>query len=565
VSLSSSIQMAGNSLAANTIALQVVGQNISNANTPGYIREEVLLSPAPTQRYGGLLLGMGVRVEAVVQKMDTFLEQRLRNAISEETSSGTLEQTYNDLEKLIGELDETDLSTSLDNFFNSISEILNQPEDISVRHLAVLNGETLATDINRLAGEVGDLRSDVNDRVSLVADDINNLVETIRVLNVRIAETEGGDISASDAVGLRDQRLEALSSLAQLIDIRVTEGPSGAVGVYAGGDYLVIDGTSRRVRVDTSTDRGITVSDIVIDEIDSKLDPSAGELHGLLASRDDVLAKFMDDLDAFARTLAFEFNKLYSNGQGINGFETLTSTEQVDQTDVALNQAGLSFTPVNGSFRVLVHNNKTGLSETTNIAVDLNGLDHDTTLEDLADALNAVDGISAEITVGRGLTITSTDPNQVFAFSDDTSGLLAALGLNTFFTGDSALGLSINSILKDDPAKFAASRGGIGADTDNAVDMAAFLDRPLESGNGASLSVLYDRFVAETTQGATIASAVAKGARVFTMSLEGQKMALSGVNLDEEAVRMMAYQRAFQASSKYIVTLNELLELLVTL
>ena len=157
MSLFSSIQMASNSLAANTIALQVVGQNISNANTPGYIREEVILSPAPTQRYGGLLLGMGVRVEAVVQKMDTFLEQRLRNAISEETSSGTLEQTYNDLEKLIGELDETDLSTSLDNFFNSISEILNQPENISVRHLAVLNGETLATDINRLAGEVGEL------------------------------------------------------------------------------------------------------------------------------------------------------------------------------------------------------------------------------------------------------------------------------------------------------------------------------------------------------------------------------------------------------------------------
>ncbi|MCX7426132.1 MAG: flagellar hook-associated protein FlgK [Planctomycetia bacterium] len=565
MSLFSSIQMASNSLAANAIALQVVGQNISNANTPGYIREEVVLSPAPTQRYGGLLLGMGVRVEAVVQKMDTFLEQRLRNAISEETSSGTLEQTYNDLEKLIGELDETDLSTSLDDFFNSVSEILNQPENISVRHLAVLNGETLATDINRLAGEVGELRADVNDRVSLVANNINDLVETIRVLNIRIAETEGGNISASDAVGLRDQRLEALSSLAQLIDIRVVEGESGAVAVYTGGDYLVIDGISRHVAVEMSTDRGLAVANVVIDEIDSRLNPSAGELQGLLVSRDEVLAKFTDDLDDFSRTLAFEFNKLYSSGQGINGFDSLTSTEQVDQTDVALDQAGLGFTPVNGSFRVLVHNKNTGLSETTNVTVDLNGLDHDTTLEDLADALNAIDGIAAEITVGRSLKITSTDPNQVFAFSDDTSGLLAALGMNTFFSGDTALGLSVNSVLKEDPAKFAASRGGIGADTDNAVELAAFLDRPLDSQNGVSLSVLYDRFVADTTQGATIASSVAAGARVFSTSLEGQKMALSGVNLDEEAVRMMAFQRAFQASSKYIVTLDELFQLLVTL
>lgn len=565
MSLFSSIQMASNSLQANSIALQVVGQNIANASTPGYIREEIVLSPAPTQRYGGLLLGMGVRVEAVIQKMDTFLEERRRNAVSEETSAGTLAQTYSDLEKLIGELDETDLSTSLDNFFNSISEILNQPEDISIRHLAVLNGETLTTDMNRLAKEVGELRSDVNDRITLIGNNINNLIEQVRVLNVRIAETEGGDVSASDAVGLRDQRLVALDNLAQLIDIRVVEGPSGAANVYTGGDYLVVDGISRKVDVELSTDRGLTVANIIIDDINSPLSPSAGELHGLLSSRDEVLAQFSDALDGFAATLAFEFNKIYSGGQGINGFTKLTSTNTVDQTDVALNQAGLSCTPTTGSFQVLVHNNNTGLSETTNVLVDLNGLDEDTTLEDINDALNAIDGISAEITVGRGLKITSTDPNQVFAFADDTSGVLAALGLNTFFNGSTALSLSVNSVLMDDPAKFAASRGGLGADTDNAVELANFLDLQLASQNDASLSVLYDRMVSNVTQGATMASSAAEGAQVFTTSLEGQKMAMSGVNLDEEAVRMLSYQRAFQASSKFIVTLNELFELLVNL
>ncbi len=76
MSLFGSIRIAANTLRADTIAMQVIGQNIANANTPGYIREEVLLTPAPTQRMGRLLLGLGVDVQAVVQKIDLFLEER---------------------------------------------------------------------------------------------------------------------------------------------------------------------------------------------------------------------------------------------------------------------------------------------------------------------------------------------------------------------------------------------------------------------------------------------------------------------------------------------------------
>ena len=83
MSLFGSIQMASNTLRAMQIGLQVVGQNVANANTPGYIREEVIFNPAATQKYGSLRLGMGVEVSAVVQKIDRFLESRLRGAMSE--------------------------------------------------------------------------------------------------------------------------------------------------------------------------------------------------------------------------------------------------------------------------------------------------------------------------------------------------------------------------------------------------------------------------------------------------------------------------------------------------
>src|SRR5919109_65378 len=165
MSLFGSIQLAKNALRTQQIGLQVVGQNIANANTPGYIREEVILSPAPTQRQGGLLLGLGVQVEAVVQKIDKFLEERLRNAKSERVSSETKEQAYLELESILGELGETDLSTSLNQFFSAVHNVLSQPEDVGIRNLAVLQGKTLTQDIRTLAERVREVRSDLNDKV----------------------------------------------------------------------------------------------------------------------------------------------------------------------------------------------------------------------------------------------------------------------------------------------------------------------------------------------------------------------------------------------------------------
>ena len=71
--------------------------------------------------------------------------------------------------------------------------------------------------------------------------------------------------------------------------------------------------------------------------------------------------------------------------------------------------------------------------------------------------------------------------------------------------------------------------------------------------------------MAETTQASSLTQAAAEGARVFETTLRGQKLAISGVNLDEEAVRMIGLQRSFQASARYIAALDELLEIVVNL
>jgi flagellar hook-associated protein 1 FlgK len=565
MSLISSIQLASTALQATQVGLQVVGQNIANANTPGYTREVVNLTPGPTQRNGGLLSGSGVEVQGIVQQVDRFLQERLRNATSDSSGAQVTQQTYSQLEGLVGELSDTDLSTSLDNFFSSISNVLNQPESDSVRNLAVLQGQTLAQDINNLASRAGQLRSDLNDRVGQSADDVNRLLGQVAKLNTQIADAEGGGASGSDAVGLRDQRNSSLTQLAQLIDVKTQEQPDGSVSVFAGGDFLVLEGTARSIKVSQSTDRGLTVDQLRIAETDSPLNFSSGTVAGLVHSRDDVLGTFLDKINDVAGTLAFEFNKIYSSGQGLKGYNSVTSQSAVDDVNAPLDASGLQFTPTNGQFDVQVFNRQTGLTQTTAIHVDLNGLDHDTSLTDLAAALGAVNGVSATITPDLKLSIQSTSSDQEIAFGNDSSGLLASLGINTFFTGSDALSLGINPAVVADPGTFAASRAGVGADTDVAVDLANFLDQPLDSHGGTTLSQLYDRMTSDVAQGSAVATSVADGAQVFQQSLNGQNLAISGVSIDEETVNLLQYQRSFQASAKYIATLNDLLNTLVNL
>ncbi len=356
MSLFGSIQLANNTLRANQIGLQVTGQNIANANTPGYIREEVVFSAAPTQRLGRLLLGLGVEVEAVIQKVDHFLEQRLRSATSDRSAAEIEEQTHLELESIYGELEDTDLSTSLSEFFNSIADLSEEPDSLALRRMAVLRGQTLASDINRLSQQAFNVRSDMNDRVEKSADDINRLLEQIRGLNLRIADAEGSDVSNSDAVGLRDQRHAALGDLAKLIDIQVHEQPGGMVSVFCGGEYLVIDGDARFVTTEQSSDRGLTVHELRIEIPNSPLKNTAGEVAGLIKSRDEVLGGFLDSLDNFATTLAFEFNRIFSSGQGIAASRSsLASKPSIQAPSRSTPRASLtrpSTAPSNCSFTI---------------------------------------------------------------------------------------------------------------------------------------------------------------------------------------------------------------------
>lgn len=572
MSLFSSLQMAGNTLNAMQIGLHVVGNNIANANTPGYIRERAIYSPAPVQKLGNLSIGLGVQVDGIVQVIDKFIEDRLRDSGSDLASAVALEKAYADLEAQFDALGEANIGSLITKFFNGLDDIATN-NNLGVRDLIIKDGINLAQAFNSLDRSVERLHSDLSTRVQGIAPEINTLTDKISKLNLQIVAMEAGGASASDAGGLRVQRAEALKDLAGLINITATETITGSVNISVNGQILVFEGTKRNVESQITQVNGINATRIQFVDNKSLLDVSGGELHGIYQARDGVYANFLDDLDNLAANLAFEFNKIYSQGQGIDGFTQLTSASRVLDPSAALNKAGLEFTPTSGKFTVLIRNKQDGTTKSHEINIDLNGLDgNDTTLNSLAAQLNAIPGLNASINIDNRLTLSTEISGIDFSFEvespNDESGVLAALGINTFFTGTEAGNLSVNTQLTQGnraSAKFASSTQGINDGTGNVLRLVALYDNSLTGLDGSSIRGIYDSIINSTTQGASIAQAVADGQRVFTGTLEAAFQGVSGVNLDEEAIDMMMLQRTYQAAARFISTLSDLLDILVNL
>ncbi len=565
MTLFATIQQSSNALQVSQLGLHVVGNNIANANTPGYIRQELIQVPAVGGKFGDVIIGYGVRAVGVQQKLDQFVVERLRDTQSGLASSQALTDVYDRLESVFGELSDNDLSSQLADFSSSIHDVLNQPGNDALRRLVIERGKSLTTNIRSTRDQLLAVTQDLNSQIQRSAEEINRLTEKLGTLNQRIVELEGGKTGTSDAVGLRDERHKVLSELSQTLDIRAVEQGSGAVTVFVGGEYLVSEGLSRQVKSATSVSGDFPAPEIRLVDTDSPLQVQGGRLHGLYAARDGAVGSVLTALDQFAQDLITQFNRIHTQGQGVTAFSEVTGTYASDDPLGALDLSGLPVEVVNGEFGIQVIDTTTGLSDTHRIRINLQGETTDTSLDDVRGSIDAISGLNATLTTEGALRISADNSKLEFAFQNDSSNFLAAAGINTFFDGDSAGTIRLNAVVAADPQKLAASLTGVGSATGNALQLANAFDEPLAALNGKSIKQAYEDLVVGTTEDINLQAGITDGLKNFYRTLEGQHLAVSGVNLDEEAVKMIFYQRAFQASSKVIQTSNEMLDVLVNL
>jgi flagellar hook-associated protein 1 FlgK len=395
-------------------------------------------------------------------------------------------------------------------------------------------------------------------------DQINRLVKGVASLNQRIIEIEGGTIS--DAVGLRDERLKLLDELSTMVDIMVTEQVNGSVTVFVGGDYLVSDATAREVEHKISRNGESNSIDITFKDTDSSLNVQGGRLRGLYEIANSTSQDgFAGKIDSLAKDVIKVVNRIHTQGQGTRGFNYVRSESTIQQPDTPLEVSNPNFDIDNGSFVIQVTDARTRQTTSYDIPVKQLGLSSDTTATSLATSIDGINGLSATMTNDGRLEIKSDSSSIRFSFSNDTSGVLAALGINTFFVGDSMSNIAVRQEIVSDPSFLAISVDGVGNGAGNALKIAEAFTQPSDYLGGRSLNGIYDSLVSETTREINTQKGVTEGLRNFKQTLESRHLGLSGVNLDEEAVKMMLYQRAFQASAKMVSAVSELLESLINI
>ncbi len=565
--LNATLGMAARSLEVFTAGMNVAGQNLANAQTPGYIRDEMLLQPNLSYAKGSIILGTGVAITGIRQQIDQFLEKRIHTATTDFSKTDARNDIYKQLEGVIGELGTSDLSSSLNRFLSSIHDLVNQPESSSLRQLMIHQGEQFATMLADLRVRVDELRQAQTVAVDLLVKEANGLIDQIADLNPQISQLEASGLLQSDASAMRTLRYSALNRLSEIIPIKYQERADGSVDVYSGSDFIILTGQTQHLETISSGDRNVTVQDVQFSITKSPVGVTGGgELAGIIEGRDVILGGFVDDLNTWTSNLIYEFNKIHATGEGLIGYTSVTAQNRVVDPTAVLNSstAGLNFQPQHGSFQIKVINTLTGATQTTTIQVDLDGIGSDTTLNSLQAAIDALADVSASVTTDGRLKIDASTNYEV-RFADDSSGALAALGINTFFTGHDSSDIGVSSLISGDHRYLAAGKGGGPSDGSNLVNLAAVTTNPVAALGGISLDELYENIVTNVAQASSTEQAVRDGLSAFRDSLKHQRDQYSGVSLDEEAIKVLQYQRAFQASARLISVIDELFTTLLNM
>lgn len=577
--LSASLQIGRTALAASQLAIQVTGNNFANASTPGYSRQIVDLTAYADTRFGKFQIGRGVDIAGIRRQTDAALQNRLFSGYSQQGSANIDRQVLATVETTLDDLGDTGLSTQLNEFFDAWSELSNSANRDGARALVVSQGRSLAGSIRALRTDLQAIQRQNDQQIDSHVTEANRLLQQITDLNVQIVNTAGG---ADAANTLRDQRDLLVGQLSQYVEVCVVEQPSGGINVTIGSTPVILESVNKGIEVQRNYVNGEEVVTLNVRADSTELHPAAGSIEALLRQRTGAAGDTIDKLDEVAAQLIFQVNRLHSVGSPQTPFSSASGTLKfgtADQT-LAFNDPNnrtiddLPYAPVNGGFLVTVKNTSTGASQTVRIRVDLDGITSsgaagttdDTNLTSLTSDIDAIANLSAVIQPDGSLKIDAATGYSV-SFGEDTSGVLAVLGINTYFVGTDATSIDVRSELKASPSLLATGLVTAGAPVDNgtALAIAALRDTRLSEFGGESILGAWRNQAQQIGSLSAAAGTRADAAAIVSGNLEAQRAAVSGVDLDEESINLLNYQRMYQGAARFISVVDDLTQTLLGL
>jgi len=647
MTISSLLNIGQRALMANYAALQVTGNNVANANTPGYSRQSVELATAFSQQSGSGFFGKGVDVTTVTRAHSDFLTREAATSASLAAADDARSSQLQKLETVF-RTGEDGLGYSAQQLFNAFVDVSNKPQDSAARQVVLARVGDLAAKFRAASDQLDAQQAGIAQDLRTAVESINALTTRIAKLNTTIANAQGTGHAPND---LLDQRDAAIADLARIAQVTTVAAADGTVGVFLGGaQKLVLGGDATplvalpdafdpaKVQLGVSeggTTRAFPDGFIAGGSVAGLLRVQNHDLpdaRGLLGQMASAIAAALNDQQALgvdlgqppgpgapllsigAATVAPSTNNAiaggvpvasYVNGSGVRVSSvsiTVVATDQLQPSDYEL-VADPSLPA--GSYRLTRLSDNTSQTVGNGTVVDGFRIDIAApppaardrfllepvtpSIRSIARALDDPKGIAAASPVTATLAATNTgtaaiaslaatspalDPNltATITFTDDlgnyswtlvdtTAALPPTSGTGTWVAGQpialNGFALQLSGVPKNGDAITVAKTTVPAGNNGNANALLALRDativgRSAPGAGGVSVTDAYATALAAIgvrVQSAGLAAdqsaAVASDARTAVAEK-------AGVNLDEEAARLIQFQQSYQAAARIL-------------
>jgi flagellar hook-associated protein 1 FlgK len=307
-------------LDADQAALNVVANNVANANTPGYAEESPTWQQNQPININGVLIGTGATQTGPNSQRDHVLEERLNQQQQLASASDSRLAALNSVQALFtpasGSASSTagDIGSDITGFFNSFSSLEANPTNNSLREQVLSSASTLAGDVSNAAASLQAQRSALDQKSAAVVSQVNALTSNLAQLNLQIQSASPN----GDAGTLEDQRQQDLSQLSQLIGInQVATEDNGLSITTAAGQLLVANGSS--FQLTSGLVGGVTHLFVGTADVTAQLATGGGSLGGNLTARDQDIPTVLASLDQLAYSVSAQVNALNNAGTNLAG------------------------------------------------------------------------------------------------------------------------------------------------------------------------------------------------------------------------------------------------------
>lgn len=286
--LLSTLNTAKSGMNVSQVAIQTTSHNISNINTPGYSRQRVNQSasspysmPGKNSNFGAGQIGTGAQIDNVTRIRNSFYDYQYRSESHQYGSTSVKYEYFKNIEGIFNEPSDTAISSSLNSFFNSWSELSKDPQSYGVKSVVIENGKYLSNSINSAFKRLESLEEGLDKQSEYIMDEVNSMLSQLDKLEKNIKIIQGSGKSPNDFLDQRDQLLDNLSFKLNINDKDVKATLKKAYDANG------------KVTLDDLTKSGVKIS---------------GELEGTLSMKQEI-NKYKDGLKQLANTITSNVNK----------------------------------------------------------------------------------------------------------------------------------------------------------------------------------------------------------------------------------------------------------------